>query len=182
MSWPLAMRNLTRGASRPSISSEECWDAGVQGDTITYSAATGACENGGQWEQASGLFERMLGEGVQRNPIVYSAAISACEKGMQSQQALELFEKCGLKVCACENGVQWQQALGLFERMLDADVQRSTCKEEWLYLAGYNFRVRYLALHSVCSRDHNRNHNHNVRKVIKKTKKGRNKERKRTKP
>ena len=44
------MRKASNG-SRPSISSEECWDAGGQGDTITYSAAISACENGGQWEQ-----------------------------------------------------------------------------------------------------------------------------------
>ena len=88
----MLVRKASNG-SRPSISSEECWDAGGQGDTITYSAAISACENGGQWEQASGPFERMLREGVQRNPIAYSAAISACGKGVQSQQALELFEQ-----------------------------------------------------------------------------------------
>ena len=70
----------------------------MQGDTITSSAAISACENGGEWEQASELFERMLGEGVQRNAIAYSAAINACGKGEQLQHALELFEKIRVEI------------------------------------------------------------------------------------
>ena len=39
----------------------------VQRNTITYSAAISACENGKQWQQAMQLFGRMRGECVPRN-------------------------------------------------------------------------------------------------------------------
>ena len=50
---------------------------------ITYNATMSACQNGDQWQQASELFVRMLGEGVQRDTITDKAAIKACEKGGQ---------------------------------------------------------------------------------------------------
>ena len=59
----------------------------VKRDTITYSAAIGACEIGKPWQQAWELFEGMQGEGVQPSTIAYSVAIRVCEKGEQWQQA-----------------------------------------------------------------------------------------------
>ena len=54
--------------------------------SITYSAASGACEKGKQWQQSLELFEGMPGEGVQPSTITYSVAIRVCEKGEQWQQ------------------------------------------------------------------------------------------------
>jgi pentatricopeptide repeat domain-containing protein 1 len=63
-------------------------EVGMTDEATTISA----CEKGGQWERALGLFQAMKGEGVQPNVITYSATISACEKAGQWERALGLFQ------------------------------------------------------------------------------------------
>ena len=53
----------------------------LQAEVITYAATISACEKGGQWQRALGLFEEFRSHGLQANVITYNATISACEKG-----------------------------------------------------------------------------------------------------
>ncbi len=48
-------------------------------DSWKLSRTISACEKGEQWQQASELFVRMLGEDVQRDTTTDKAAIKACE-------------------------------------------------------------------------------------------------------
>ncbi len=52
-------------------------------NVISYSAATSACEKGGQWQRALELLEGMSRRALRPDVISYSAAMSACEKGGQ---------------------------------------------------------------------------------------------------
>lgn len=101
----------------------------VSRSVISFSAAIGACEKGGQWLKACHLLEAMLKGKVTPDVIIYNAAISACEKEGEWQQALNLFEAMlqgrvnpdiivyNATISACEKGGHWQQALNLFRAM-----------------------------------------------------------------
>ena len=68
-------------------------EAGIQPNTITYSAAISACEKGNQWKEALALLSKMKQEDIKADTITYNAAISACEKGNQWEEAKNLFNE-----------------------------------------------------------------------------------------
>ena len=71
----------------------EALDAvGVRPDTTITNAAISACDKGGRWEAAVGLFMRMgLSAGLPRDAITYSAVLSALSKGRQWALAIRVF-------------------------------------------------------------------------------------------
>ena len=64
-------------------------------DTITCSAATSACEKGGEWPQALEHMSMIAGSRIQMNNISCNAAIRACEKDGEWSHALELVSTNG---------------------------------------------------------------------------------------
>lgn len=65
-------------------------DAGLQGDTVTYTALIAACARVGQWERALALVEEMKELGVTRNVVTYSALLRWCLESCERLVALLL--------------------------------------------------------------------------------------------
>ena len=68
-------------------------------DTVTYSAATSACEKGQRLEQALVVVRTMQLQGVAPVAMTYSVLISAWEKGEYFEWALEAFPVCDHLQC-----------------------------------------------------------------------------------
>ena len=55
--------------------------SGLPADAISFNTALGACERGGQWEQALDVLRRMASDGLRPGPIAFGVVASACERG-----------------------------------------------------------------------------------------------------
>lgn len=117
-------------------------EAGVEADTITYSALISVCEKAGQWQKAMEVFGWMAMKGVRPNVVTYSALISACEKGGQSELAVEAFEEmraAGITpnlvtynalISACAKGGRWRLALDVAKCVGNPVVQSQWGREQ----------------------------------------------------
>ena len=68
--------------------------ARVQADTIVFTTAICAREEGEEWQLASGLPSTMERARVEADTIAFITVICACEEGQEFQLALGLFSNC----------------------------------------------------------------------------------------
>merc|ERR550514_1958448 len=71
-------------------------EAGIQGDTISYTTVINACAQTGDVEKAESWLVRMLESNVEPNTITFNAVIAACAKKGDGRRANEWLEKMRL--------------------------------------------------------------------------------------
>jgi len=75
-------------------------DAGIKGDTISFTAAINACARTGDVQLAEKWMAKMLEAGVEPNVITFNAVIAACAKagdGKRCEQWLEKMRRAGVQ-------------------------------------------------------------------------------------
>ena len=109
-------------------------------DVISYNSGNSACEKGGQWQHALGLFVKMPHHNLLSNVFNYNSTISACEKGGQWQQAMRhnyLFPDVSTyssAIIACEKLGKWKHAVGLLAKMRHNDALPNVISSGFCYL------------------------------------------------
>jgi len=68
-------------------------EAGIRGDTISYTAMINACARTGDVQKAESWLCRMLEDGIEPNVITFNAMIAACAKTNQGLRGVSWLEK-----------------------------------------------------------------------------------------
>ena len=115
-------------------------------NTITYSAASSACEKGQQWITATTWLREMQQWHMKLDAIAYSAASSACEKGHEWEGSLVLLcqlQEARLKpdsttysasILTCSRSQKWHISLELLRNFWvqqddSMKVDMQTCRD-----------------------------------------------------
>jgi len=75
-------------------------DAGIRGDTISFTAAINACARAGDVQRAEKWMAKMLEASVEPNAITFNAVIAACAKahnGKRCEEWLERMRRAGVQ-------------------------------------------------------------------------------------
>ena len=91
---------------------------GIRPSAVTYGVAVSACGNGGQWQRALDLLNRMSESGMTVNVITYNAAIAALATAARNNAAASSSSGDGGGGSVGLDGENlWVRALDLLERM-----------------------------------------------------------------